>query len=509
LKSLDDLELAETSKNYALWGHETFFTMLRLLTIFGNHAKKHQAQRVFAAFDKAFLESVQGTPDEIRRFSTVFMYYPALVYRYLTMSGEGAAAFLHEKLSGQVWDPQVAVWQKRLCDFLGMMKKLSRYFRRVADRVCGRHPECFIHFAHLDELERVARGMLAALMRLPSYEEQREELGNYYDVQLLRIGLGTLHGLGPEQLDAEFTEVSDQYIRTLFDICKSEVDRDLHRRIFTHDRLAVFLAGGHARERAHQDDYDLLVLLNSDSQEMLDYSSKILTRLNREIVKRGIIPQYRLGDIFGGYVTRFSDLERHLKENFDEAFIETSQLLGARMIVGSSRLDAEFRKRIIQDCIYARKKQYFQALAQEVMGRRLAKGRLRDAVHHDVKESEGGQRDIEMAMLLLKVLHEIEGPLGVGFLNTLAARRPAEKQFFLDLLESYQFLNRLRDIYRLTVSPINSLDPANLEQPALLLGYSPEGGRTAGEKLCDDFRLHCSRSAQKLYALIDLVLKQA
>lgn len=506
LQALDEAERERTLRGYAEWGHETFFTMLRLLTIFGKNAKAHRAENLFRTLDKVFLGTIRGTADEIRRFSTVFMWYPNLVYRYLSMAGEETHGILHERLSGEVWDPQVAAWQRRLLDFLEVVRHSSPYFRRVIDRVCARHPECLLHLAQLEELERMARGILADVVRLPARGEERDDLGVYYDVQLLRIGLGTLRGHPLEKLDAESAELSDQYVSTLFDACKAEVESEMGRRFFTHDLLGVFLAGGHAKERAHQDDYDLLVLLDSEAPEMLEYANRVLARLNREIVRRGIIPQYRLGDIFGAYVTRFSELEKHLKGRLRETFIEASQVAGARMVVGSSRLAARFEERLVRGCIFSEKRTFYRALAEEVIGRRRAREKLGPARDYDVKESEGGLRDIEMAMLILKVRHEILGPVGMTFLRELAERHPEEG--LPELAESYAFLNRLRDVYRLTVGPSNFLDPAQFERPARILGYIPEAGRSAAERLREDFCAHCERTSRKLYALIEEALKE-
>jgi len=501
LEAMDDAQRQDILQYLARWGYHTFFTLLRLLTIVGTYAKKHDALDVFEALNNASLATIQGTPDEVRRFSTVFMYYPGLVYRYLSLVDDKAKNFLYERLSRPVWASQVAAWQKRLLCFWEVNRKSSRFFRRAIDRVCERHPQSLLDFGDPDKLQRTTRGILADLMRLPSYEQQRIELGVCYDLQFLRIGLGTLQGMPLTRLDTEFTEFSDQYIEVLFDVCKAEVDAELGRQVLTHDLLGLFVAGGHARGRAHQDDYDLIVLLNSDSDEMLDYTVRIITHLNREIMKRGIIPQYRLADKFGGYVTRFSELEEYLQSSGGDALIEMSQLVGARMVVGSNRLENEFKEKIIRNCIYSRKKVFVDAVVEEIRARREYERRMGREIEYHVKECRGGLRDLEMGMLLWKVIYEIDEPLGSGLWETLGKRRPDRRGDFFVLRDSYQFLNRLRDVYRLTVVPSNLLDPCYFGQPAELLGYEAEGGLTPSDRLDKDFRSHCQKVAEKLDAL--------
>ncbi len=501
LKAMDEARRNEVLGYVARWGYHTFFNLLRLLTIIGNAARKYESQDVFELLNNVSLEMIRGTPDEIRRFSTVFMYYPQLVHRYLSLIDDEVQNSLYEKLSGSVWGSHVAAWQKRLLCFWEVNRHSSRFFRRAIDRVCERHPESLLDFGNLDKLERATRGLLADLMRLPSYEEQRVELGICYDLQFLRIGLGTLQGMPLTQLDAEFTEFSDQFLEILFDICKAEIDAALGRQILTHDLLGLFVAGGHARGRAHQDDYDLIVLLNSDSDEMLDYAGRILTRFNREIIKRGIIPQYRLADHFGGYVTRFSELEQYLRSSGKGALIEMSQLVGARMVVGSSRLENEFKTRIVEQCIYSQKEVYANAVLEEIRARHEHEIQMGQELRYHVKECRGGLRDLELGMLLWKVLYEIDEPIGSSFWQTLCERRPERREDFLVLNESYHFLNRLRDVYRLTVVPSNLLDPQYFDRPAEVLGYKGKDGLTACEILDKQFRWHCDTAAERFDAL--------
>ena len=59
-----------------------------------------------------------------------------------------------------------------------------------------------------------------------AYERKKQDLGAYYDLQFLRIGLATLQGMPLSQLDAEFTEFADHFLETLFDVCKAEVDAE-------------------------------------------------------------------------------------------------------------------------------------------------------------------------------------------------------------------------------------------------------------------------------------------
>ena len=478
--------------------------MRLLVTISGR--KDPGAKEVFRELNTAFLESVKGTPDEIRRLSTVYVYNPNLVYRYLTLLDDESLQVFHEKIRGDVWDSVVAGRRDSLSQLCDIVEKSSRFFLRAIERVCAAHPDYLLYIGDLEKLDRITQGMLADLIRMPSHKEQKHALGAYYDVQFLRIGLATLQGMPLAQLDAEFTEFADHFLETLFDVCKAEVDDEIGQRILTHDLLALFVAGGHARERAHQDDYDLVVLLNSDSQEMYEYTNKIMTKLNREISRRGIMPQYHLADRFGGYVTRFSELEDYLRNEGRDAYVDMSQLLGARQIVGSGRLEDEFNRKIVADCIFSQKESYIHAVADEIRSRRKFTEHCSEEGGFDIKECPGGLRDLEMGMLLLKVIHEIRDPIGGRFWDVLADHLPAQRWEFVELQKSYQFLNRLRDVYRLSVAPVNVIDSAYFDRPATLLGYRSTEHVSAGQLLARDFEGQCTRVAESLDALVKQVL---
>lgn len=105
-------------------------------------------------------------------------------------------------------------------------------------------------------------------------------------------------------------------------------------------------------------------------------------------------------------------------------------------------------------------------------------------------------------MLLGKVVFEIQDPVGARFWDILAERVPERRDDFMALKASYQFLNQLRDVYRLTVVPSNDLDPVYFAKPAAILGYQPTEERSAREPLEADLRRHCQRAAEKLEALV-------
>ncbi len=491
---IEDIEVLDAERRqrvvegFADWAAETFVTALHLLVLIGRRRAEPACARLLAELNDAFLSRLTGDPDEIRRFATVFVHNPAMVHEYLTVVDDASRQRFHEALSGPVYGEELSRWRDRLLTLTEIHVRGSRYFRNAVGRVCAERPEFLLQLGELDVLDKIARGQLAEAMRLSSPTSQKNALGTYYDVEFVRAGLATFAGHAPAEVDAAFSTVCDHYLENLFDICKSEVDRERGRRILTHDRLGLFVSGGHARGRAFQDDWDLILLLFTDTDELLEYSNRIAARMNREIARRGLMPQYHFADRFGWFVTPIYELERLLQPARDEIFVEMSQLLGGRMVVGSGRTATEFYERILDRLIFSEREFFIAAAIREMRSRhafREAKGGWEHDT--DIKECRGGLRDLELLMLMWKVQDRALDPISEGFWHTLTGRHPELRDAFEALHDASQFLNRLRDVYRLTVAPVNRLDPEELGRTAALMGFEDRPDAPAARRLAQEF----------------------
>lgn len=55
--------------------------------------------------------------------------------------------------------------------------------------------------------------------------------------------------------------------------------------------------------------------------------------MNRQIARRGVIAQYRLGDGLGRFVTGLDDLAEFFSHEQDDLFVDRCQLLGSWQVV--------------------------------------------------------------------------------------------------------------------------------------------------------------------------------
>ena len=69
---------------------------------------------------------------------------------------------------------------------------------------------------------------------------------------------------------------------------------------------------------AFDDDFDLIILINSDDPIVHRYCCTIISRMHKELVKSGVLPHYRLAEYTGSYLCTFNELAQLLGDNDPE-----------------------------------------------------------------------------------------------------------------------------------------------------------------------------------------------
>ena len=245
-------------------------------------------------------------------------------------------------------------------------------------------------------------------------------------------------------------------MRLVFDSCKQEIDETVKNKIITKDLLGVFVTGGQGQMQAFDDDYDLIIMLNSDDKNIIDYCSSIIKKMHKEILKCGVLPHYRLADFSGSYICTFSQLSKILKDNSYERFIDKAQLLGARMVVGSGILQQAVEKEIINPYILDKKEEFIFDMVNEIESRHIHfTGKNTDIIN--IKETTGGLRDIEMILCIIRTFYQIRETSNFKLLIIIQSLLPEFAKDFQKLFHAYEYLRKIRILHRLTVAAEDSL----------------------------------------------------
>lgn len=454
---LDPQRQAHVLEQVINWGWNSFITTFSFIVLLHKYRTKFDDCRFFQKFNELFFSRVQASEEVAQRISIVFNHYPMLVKEYVSILTEPQQRRFYEWLKRDVWDREVMPVRDLLRFFIKLHFSTSYYFKRSLENVLSDHPEYLRYLIDPIRLQIIGNGSLAEVEREKNTHQKLKNLKFYYYFQFFRISLDALAGVPAKAIAFQYSEFSDSYLRLVFDTCKHQIDEESGHPILTADLFGVFITGGQGQMQAYDDDYDLIIVLNSDDPAMHRYYDEICRRVHREIIKSGIMPHYRLADFTGSYISTFSELKQLLTDESPERFIDKSQLLGSRMVVGSNFLRETFEREIIEPYVFHEKNTFIRDMLHEIDQRHVKRNSLCfDCVN--LKEDPGGLRDIEMLLLILRAfLHQFIHS-NFEFLTQLPQLIPQHARLLSRLQQSYEFLRRVRNLNRLTVAADDNLD---------------------------------------------------
>lgn len=486
LSSLPQKEKTEVIQRYINICHYSFYALISFIMVITKHNNDLPDKGLVNKLNDSLFNAISGSPDEVRRLAKVFSHYPQLLSDYLSSLDDVKQKKFLQLLKIDIWEEETNRFKEKLERLADLHCCTSQYFKRFFHKAIKKYPEYILYLDETSTLRHIAEGVLGEVERHTDLKKKKELLGDYYNIEFLRTGLELLRGAPIELVNVEYTDFSDTYIRMLFDVCKMEIDEEWAKRIATHDLLALFVTGGHGRGQAFDDDYDIIVIINSDDDELLRYSSKIMSRMNAEIIKCGILPHYRFSEYSGNYVNTMSEIASILTDNNECAFIDKAQILGSRRVVGSTIFDEMFDIKIIEPFIFKKKTSFIKDMMSEMNNRHQQESDHR-FLDNNIKECLGGLRDIEMFFLILKAHFSLREPISNDLVLKLCEKDKARSANYQQLKQVFDNLKHLRDVYRLTVTADDTLDPEFLDTPCKVLGFSNKSCECAIDDLLKTF----------------------
>jgi len=475
-------------------------SVLRFLVTIGRRAKTDEARSVFKSICNVFLEELNRIPDSATLLTHLVHAYPDELNKFLALIDWEMLGDFTRAVRVKPALPELQPIHAQLMALVGVHFQSSNFFKRHFLQILNKYPQFIKNLHHNDKLKEITASFYSDLTTLPTLDERVEQLGDYYDLEFVRVSLMAMLGAPCETTDAEFTEFCDNYTLTLYEYCQQHVHLSLGYSMHTHDLFALYATGGHAREQGFDDDYDMIVILDTDDSEKVEYGNKIVGKMNSEIVKRGILPHHRFADHFGSYVVSFDQLAEFLSSKNEEVFIDQSQLLSSRMLAGSSKIEQKLERDIIIPQIFARGREYIDFMRAEMKARHSAGD---DEHRNNIKECPGGLRDIEMLLLMYKTKHKVRDPLSRKFLRRLVEIEPKHADRFSFIEEHLNFIKNLRDLYRLKVAAHNVINLEYLPAVAATMGFGDNAA--AAKKLYDIFLAKTENAAVVIKKLVEAV----
>ncbi len=358
---------------------------------------------------------------------------------------------LHELISRKVLRGEISVHQKNLADLLDLMRNCNYYFKRFIKGVISEYPDYMCFIKDPQQLDQESDRQIRHIPFVESIEQKKAVLGHYYDLKFLRVGLEALAGESVYVVNDSFTSFVTLYFQELFEICLQQVVRNQRTAQKVKNCFLVYTCGGNGRKQAFDDDFDLIVVVDCENPADMEIFRAIISVMNTELVKRGTLPHFRFSQHFGEYLCPFDGLKDLLKTEYPEIHIDMSQILECRLLVGNDPFHDKFLKEIVNDIIFFNKDLYINRMIQEIQQRHDSPTAFREECVN-IKECKGGLRDIEMVILIYKILYQLTETDPYQLIDRFCLKDKKLRKSWLDLKNALLYLQRFRYIYRLTVA---------------------------------------------------------
>jgi [protein-PII] uridylyltransferase len=268
-------------------------------------------------------------------------------------------------------------------------------------------------------------------------------------------------GASGSEIVKDFTGLVDRLLKALFTYAETE-----HARRFPklHQRLAVIARGGYGRgELNPYSDIDLLFL---HDWKPGPYSEIVAETILHALWDAGLIVGHAMRNV------------RECVRMANDDFKEKTAIIDTRFLAGDQLLFADFEKALIAEVLNRNQTKFFKAKLEESRERHARYGDSVYLLEPQLKDGEGGLRDLHTAMWLAKVKYKVHS------LEELVQKAVITEQELEEVNAARDFLWRVRNsLHFLSSKHTDQLTFEYQEQIAPLLGFGSEDGVAASAEL--------------------------
>jgi len=267
-----------------------------------------------------------------------------------------------------------------------------------------------------------------------------------------------------------YTAAVDDMMRALFRYADAE-----HARRYTklHQKLCVMARGGYGRAELNpQSDIDLLFVH--------DYKRGPYAEIVTEIMLHAL---WDAGLIVGHGIRNAKECVRMANADLKEK----TAILDARFLAGDEAIWSELQALLVSDVLNRNQQKFFQAKLEETRERHAKYGDSIYLLEPQIKEGEGGLRDLHTALWLAKVKYKIHS------VEELVQRAIITEPELAEVLEARDFLFRVRNsLHFVSKRHFDQLTFEFQERIAPMMGFAPEGSLSASAVLMRTYYQHAS-----------------
>ena len=268
-------------------------------------------------------------------------------------------------------------------------------------------------------------------------------------------------GAGGLEVVHAMTAAVDDLMRALFRYADEEHSQRYSR---LNQRLAILARGGYGREELNpQSDIDLLFLH--------DYKPGPYTEIVTETILHAL---WDAGLTVGYSVRNVNECIKMAAEDLKEK----TAILDARFLGGDEKLYAQLDKALISDVLNRNQQAFFKAKLEESRKRHKQYGESIYLLEPQLKEGEGGLRDLHTALWLAKVKYKVHS------LEELVQKAVITEPELSEVNAARDFLLRVRNsLHFLSGRHFDQLTFEYQEQIAPMLGFTESDGNQASANL--------------------------
>jgi [protein-PII] uridylyltransferase len=262
-----------------------------------------------------------------------------------------------------------------------------------------------------------------------------------------------LAGAGGTEIVRDFTTAVDRLVRALFRFAEEEHGRRMPR---LNQRLAIVARGGYGRAELNpQSDIDLLFLHDWKPGPYLEIVAEVMLHA---LWDAGLVVGHAMRNVRECIRMAASDLK------------EKTAIIDARFLVGDEKLWAELEKALISEVLNKNQSKFFKAKLAESRDRHAHYGDSVYLLEPQLKEGEGGLRDLHTALWLAKVKYKVHS------LEELVERAIITERELEEVRRARDFLWRVRNsLHFLSGRHSDQLTFEFQEQIAPMLGFGGKG----------------------------------
>jgi [protein-PII] uridylyltransferase len=330
---------------------------------------------------------------------------------------------------------------------------------------------------------RAARNDDAILRDLKSAASPGPLARQYFEAVHEELAQRNLDGASGAEIVAEYTAAVDAMVRAVFRYADAEHSRRFPR---LSQKLAVVARGGYGRAELNpHSDIDLLFLH--------DYKRGPYAEIVAEIMLHVL---WDAGLTVGHSMRNARECARMAADDFKE---ETA-ILDARYLAGDQALWQELEQLLVANVLNRNQVKFFQAKLAETRERHAHYGDSVYLLEPQIKEGEGGLRDLHTALWLAKIKYKVHS------LEELVQKAVITEAELAEVKEARDFLFRVRNsLHFLAGRHFDQLTFEYQERIAPMLRFKAAHGLPASAILMRAYYQHAStilRFAEGLIARV-------